>query len=109
QFQPAETWTLRLLVQRSIGALDKAFTSFGLDYRLPDAYATTVAPPAPAPAEAQAPTPAQAPTQPPTQAPTQAPAPGAPAAGQGAVEAPAVVADDASTVVAFGEDETPLW
>ncbi len=38
QFEPAEPWTLRLLVQRSTGALTKAFTSFALDYLLPEAY-----------------------------------------------------------------------
>ena len=44
QFDPAETWTLRLLAQRATGALDKAFTSFALDYRLPRLYAKTRAP-----------------------------------------------------------------
>ncbi|MCC0059578.1 MAG: regulatory protein NosR [Hyphomicrobiaceae bacterium] len=38
QFQPADPWTLHLLVQRRIGALDKAFTTFGLNYRLPQSY-----------------------------------------------------------------------
>ncbi|GGO11817.1 FMN-binding protein [Iodidimonas muriae] len=46
QFQPAETFSLQLLVQRAIGALDKAFTSFALDYRLPALYSKAV-PPAP--------------------------------------------------------------
>src|SRR3546814_440446 len=69
RLEPAEPWTLRLLVQRAIGALDKAFTSFALDYRLPDPYARTVAPPAPAP-----PPPAPAPT-PPAATPPAAPAP----------------------------------
>jgi NosR/NirI family nitrous oxide reductase transcriptional regulator len=50
QFQPAESWTLQLLVQRATGALDKAFTTFALDYRLPRIYAKTVTPP-PAAAE----------------------------------------------------------
>lgn len=48
--EPAETWSLHLLVQRSIGALDKAFTTFALDYRLPEPYARTVQTPAPSPA-----------------------------------------------------------
>lgn len=43
-FAPAEPWTLQLLVQRAVGALDKAFVSFALDYRLPDPYAKTVKP-----------------------------------------------------------------
>lgn len=63
QFDPAETWTLRLLAQRAIGALDKAFTSFALDYRLPRPYARTVAPP-PAAAPAAAPDAAASPETP---------------------------------------------
>jgi len=68
-FDPAEPWTLQLLVQRAIGARDKAFLTFDLGYTLPDVYlkreqpATVVhtapaasAPPQPAPsAEATAP------------------------------------------------------
>ncbi len=44
-FDPAAPWRLQLLVQRPVGALDKAFVSFGLDYRLPERYtkATAVA------------------------------------------------------------------
>jgi NosR/NirI family nitrous oxide reductase transcriptional regulator len=42
QFQPAETWTLHLLVQRRVGALEKAFTTFALDYRLPRLYSKPV-------------------------------------------------------------------
>lgn len=37
-FDPAEPWTLQLLVQRAIGARDKAFLTFDLGYTLPDAY-----------------------------------------------------------------------
>ncbi len=48
EFDPAAPWRLQLLVQRATGALDKAFVSFELDYRVPDAYVK--APPAPAPA-----------------------------------------------------------
>lgn len=44
-FDPAEPWTLQLLVQRSIGARDKAFLTFDLPYSLPEAYLR----PAPAP------------------------------------------------------------
>ncbi|GAA0585208.1 NosR/NirI family protein [Craurococcus roseus] len=35
---PAEPWELRLLVQRSVGARDKAFLPFELGYALPEAY-----------------------------------------------------------------------
>ena len=37
-FDPAEPWTLQLLVQRGVGARDKAFLTFDLGYTLPDAY-----------------------------------------------------------------------
>lgn len=37
-FDPADPWRLQLLVQRAIGARDKAFLTFGLDYTLPDKY-----------------------------------------------------------------------
>ena len=47
EFDPAEPWTLRLLVQRATGPLDRAFVSFDLGYQLPDAYIAEV----PAPAE----------------------------------------------------------
>ncbi len=50
EFDPAQPWRLQLLVQRSVGALDKAFVSFELDYRLPEAYLKPVAAPAAAPA-----------------------------------------------------------
>ena len=48
---PAEPWQLQLLVQRAIGARDKAFLTFELGYRLPDKY--LVQPP-PAPVAAPA-------------------------------------------------------
>ncbi len=38
EFDPAAPWRLQLLVQRAIGALDKAFVSFALPYELPQAY-----------------------------------------------------------------------
>ncbi|MEO3429318.1 4Fe-4S binding protein [Pelagibius sp. CAU 1746] len=37
-FNPAAPWRLQLLVQRPIGALDKAFTSFEVSYRIPEQY-----------------------------------------------------------------------
>jgi NosR/NirI family nitrous oxide reductase transcriptional regulator len=61
-FDPSEPWTLQLLVQRAIGARDKAFLTFDLGYTLPDAYlkreqpATVVSEPA-----AASPQPAQNP------------------------------------------------
>jgi NosR/NirI family transcriptional regulator, nitrous oxide reductase regulator len=48
QFDAAEPWTLRLLVQRSTGALTRSFVSFDLGYQLPDQYIAAPAPPAPA-------------------------------------------------------------
>lgn len=50
-FQPAETWSLHLLVQRAVSALDKAFVTFALDYRLPEPYARTVRTTTPPPAD----------------------------------------------------------
>jgi NosR/NirI family nitrous oxide reductase transcriptional regulator len=35
---PVEPWRLQLLVQRAIGARDKSFLTFDLDYTLPDKY-----------------------------------------------------------------------
>jgi NosR/NirI family transcriptional regulator, nitrous oxide reductase regulator len=49
EFEPTEPWTLRLLVQRSTGALDRAFVSFDLGYQLPEHYTAAAGPPAPAP------------------------------------------------------------
>ena len=37
-FAPAEPWRVQLLVQRATGALDKAFVTFDLEYRLPERY-----------------------------------------------------------------------
>ncbi len=57
EFNPAEPWRLQLLVQRAIGALDKAFITFDLAYTLPDRYLRVESPPpaatTPAPAERQ--------------------------------------------------------
>lgn len=44
-FAPAEPWDLHLLVQRSIGALEKVFVSFQLNYQLPDKYIKIDTPP----------------------------------------------------------------
>jgi NosR/NirI family nitrous oxide reductase transcriptional regulator len=56
RFDPAAPWRLVLLVQRAIGARDKAFITFDLGYSLPGKYvverrpaATVAAPQAPAP------------------------------------------------------------
>ncbi len=77
---PTEPWQLQLLVQRAIGARDKAFLSFELGYRLPEQYLARPAPPAAA-----------------------APAPAAPAATEGAAPAPAGVAPERGLL------EEPLW
>lgn len=42
-FDPAASWHLQLLVQRRLGALDKVFTTFGLDYTPPRKYLSKVA------------------------------------------------------------------
>jgi NosR/NirI family transcriptional regulator, nitrous oxide reductase regulator len=47
QFDPAEPWILRLLVQRAIGALERTFISFDLGYQLPDRYIAAAPEPAP--------------------------------------------------------------
>jgi NosR/NirI family nitrous oxide reductase transcriptional regulator len=47
QFDAAEPWTLRLLVQRSTGALTRSFVSFDLGYQLPDRYIAAAEAPAP--------------------------------------------------------------
>jgi NosR/NirI family nitrous oxide reductase transcriptional regulator len=44
EFDPAAPWRLQLLVQRATGALEKAFVTFELPYRLPQRYTKTVAP-----------------------------------------------------------------
>ncbi len=41
-FDPTEPFTLQLLVSRAIGAVDKAFLTFDLGYRLPDTYVEPV-------------------------------------------------------------------
>jgi len=63
-----EPWQLQLLVQRNVGARDKAFLTYTLEYALPDQYLRIEQPPAPPPApvppQAQAQAPAQAPAEP---------------------------------------------
>lgn len=50
-FDPSAAWRLTLLIQRAVGALDKAFVSVDLPYALPDKYLAAAAPaPTPAPA-----------------------------------------------------------
>jgi NosR/NirI family nitrous oxide reductase transcriptional regulator len=44
---PVQPWRLQVLVQRQIGALDKAFLNFDLGYRLPNKYLKPVAAPKP--------------------------------------------------------------
>jgi NosR/NirI family nitrous oxide reductase transcriptional regulator len=80
-FDPAEPWTLQLLVQRAVGARDKAFLTFDLGYTLPDAYLKR--------------------EQPATVVRTEPPP--AAAAATGAQPAP-----DAATTTAPDDDE-PLW
>ena len=45
EFDPTEPWQLQLLVQRNVGARDKAFLSFDLAYTLPDQYIRIEQPP----------------------------------------------------------------
>nr|WP_245258907.1 NosR/NirI family protein [Chelatococcus sp. GW1] len=59
-FDPAQEWDLQLLVQRPVGARDKAFLTYDLGYRLPERYLVAEAPAAPQPAAAPAPAPAPA-------------------------------------------------
>ena len=42
-FDPAEPFRLQLLVQRAVGAIDKAFITFDLGYRIPDRYTEKLA------------------------------------------------------------------
>jgi len=79
EFDPAAPWRLQLLVQRSTGALEKAFVSFELPYTLPERYTKAVAP-------------------------AVTPAAGAAASGGAG---PATTAAAAGSALAGGE--TPLW
>nr|WP_244470643.1 NosR/NirI family protein [Microvirga massiliensis] len=92
----AEPWQLQLLVQRNVGARDKAFLTFDLAYTLPEKYLRIEQPAAPAPAAAPAPSTAAAP-----QAATQ---------GQGlAAPQPEAGTLDKSEALAAGPLEEPLW
>ncbi len=110
EFDPAAPWRLQLLVQRSVGALDKAFVSFGLDYRLPERY-TKTAPPAAAPATPAPPGPATGPATGPG-----APAAAVPATSPAATPAAAGASAEGATTGAspeaaaeFEEPHEPLW
>lgn len=87
EFDAAGPWRLQLLVQRAIGALDKAFVSFGLAYELPEKYTQA------APSSAAVPTP----TEP-------AVAPAAPTAADPA----SALAEPGASVLDSLEQE-PLW
>lgn len=43
-FNPADDWQIQLLVQRSIGALEKVFVAYDLNYQLPHKYVKVVPP-----------------------------------------------------------------
>jgi len=45
-FDPTQPWRLQLLVQRDVGATERLYTTFDLEYRLPDRLLTTPAAPA---------------------------------------------------------------
>ncbi|MHA6268222.1 NosR/NirI family protein [uncultured Aliiroseovarius sp.] len=46
-FNPAESFRLQLLAQRSVGAIDKTFITFDLGYKLPEKYLLPAAAPVP--------------------------------------------------------------
>ena len=43
EFDPTKPWSLELLVQRAVGPVEKAFTTFELSYQLPPGYLRAVA------------------------------------------------------------------
>jgi len=90
-----EPWQLQLLVQRNVGARDKAFLNYTLDYTLPDQYLRIDQPPGPA----SSPVPPQAQAQAQGQPPAQSPAP---------IEPTTPSLNDADALAA-GEIEEPLW
>jgi NosR/NirI family nitrous oxide reductase transcriptional regulator len=95
-----EPWQVQLLVQRNVGARDKAFLTYNLGYTLPDQYLRIEQPPPlPTPAPAQPQAQAQVQGQPSAPAPA-APPPAAPSAGPSLNDADALAA---------GEIEEPLW
>ncbi len=81
-----EPWQLQLLVQRNVGARDKAFLTYTLDYTLPDQYLRIEQPPAPVPAQPQQ-----------------------QAQGQSTAQAPAEPSLNDADALAAGEIEEPLW
>ena len=86
-----EPWQLQLLVQRNVGARDKAFLTYNLEYTLPDQYLRIEQRPPAAPAPApQAQAQVQGRPAPPTSAPAE----------------PSL--NDAAALAA-GEIEEPLW
>jgi len=114
EFDPAAPWRLQLLVQRSVGALDKAFVDFPLAYALPESYTKPVAAPAaPTAAAPGAAAPAVA-------APAAGSTGAAPAASTAAPSAPAPSVDASASVMAqapaatipqaeFPDEPVPLW
>jgi NosR/NirI family nitrous oxide reductase transcriptional regulator len=103
-----EPWQLQLLVQRNVGARDKAFLNYSLEYTLPDPYLRVEQPPAPpAAAQPQGQAQSQAGAAAPTAAGpgTQGPAgPGVSAGEHAAGPSPS----DADALAA-GPLEEPLW
>ncbi|AUM75359.1 NosR/NirI family protein [Paracoccus jeotgali] len=53
-FDPTQPFRIQLLVQRDVAAIEKAFLTFDLDYRLPERYLTELAPVPPTPEVAAA-------------------------------------------------------
>jgi NosR/NirI family transcriptional regulator, nitrous oxide reductase regulator len=49
-FDPTQPWRLQLLVQRDVGATERLYTTFDLEYRLPDRFLTAPEAPAAVPA-----------------------------------------------------------
>ncbi len=48
-FDPTRPWRLQLLVQRPVGALERSYLTFALDYRIPRRHLVELAPPPPQP------------------------------------------------------------
>nr|WP_210183625.1 NosR/NirI family protein [Microvirga guangxiensis] len=90
-----EPWQIQLLVQRNVGARDRAFLTYNLEYTLPDQYLRIEQPPA------LASTPAPAPSQQ-AQAGAQSNAPVQPAP-------PAEPSLNDADALAAGDIEEPLW
>lgn len=98
EFDPAAPWRLQLLIQRSVGALDRAFVTFGLEYRLPARYTKAAAPAAAASAAAAAPAAAAV-----------AASAAAAAASPAAAEAPPTGDAQAQAALLAEEPHEPLW